>query len=129
MGHKTYMELEVENTELRRQVEELTTDLRRWQESSGTYYHELVDVKSELFEKTEQLADRDVRIAVLTGTLERIANRKGHVFMPEFSGPDKEGIYTVTGPGKPELTKQCAHWMRHAAQQALSGKESGNERV
>lgn len=56
----------------------------------------------------------------MRGALGRIANREGHAFSPEVEGPDEVGVYTVVGPGKPELTKQCTHWMRHVAREVLS---------
>lgn len=63
----------------------------------------------------------EARIAELTAILEQIANREGHYFYADISEPDEKGMCTVIGPGKPELTKQCAHWMRSIARKALRG--------
>jgi hypothetical protein len=67
--------------------------------------------------------DANARIAELTAVLERIANREGHYFYPDVSGPDERGMFTVIGPGKPQLTKQCAHWMRSIARKAMEGQQ------
>jgi hypothetical protein len=71
-----------------------------------------------------KIAELNARIAELTGALERIAKREGHYFYPDVSGPDEKGMYTVVGPGKPQLTKQCAHWMRSIARQALGSGDT-----
>src|SRR6266540_3129425 len=67
-----------------------------------------------IYELLQQIADRDARIGELQGVLEQIANKKGHGKM-EFNENN-----IVTGVIKYELSKQCAHWMRHIAKEALS---------
>ena len=84
MGHKTYMELEVENAELRRQVEEKETEVKVLLSQKGMLVHSIEDEnilratlqrqltasEAELSRITGLLADRDAKIGVTDGHLQ-----------------------------------------------------------
>lgn len=99
--------------QLREQLQEAQTKLTLTEAELNRNFKAEIQAK-------EQLQEAQEREARMREALEKIANREGHPFSPEIEGPDEDGVYTVVGPGKPELTKQCAHWMRHIAQEALS---------
>jgi hypothetical protein len=111
-------ELQQENAALLQRAEAAERGLVLHEKMVDEYQKEIMPGFRERIEKV------DTRIAELTGALERIAKREGHYFYPDVSGPDEKGMYTVVGPGKPQLTKQCAHRMRSIARQALGSGDT-----